>query len=189
MEFKATDFPEPVVPATNICGSPARSSTTGTPSMFLPKAKDTELFASSNNFEAIISLSKTFSLSELGTSIPMVSRPSITSTILMLPTPRDLAKSLFKLETCETLIPLGNSTSNLVTTGPRIVSLTTAYSPSGPVILNSANLVINASFKISSSYFSFDDISFPIVSFSSSNPILGISPGAGSLNNSCCFSL
>ncbi len=86
-------------------------------------------------------------------------------------------------------MPFGNSTSNLVTTGPRIVSLTTAYSPSGPVILNSASLVIKASFKISSSYFSFEDISFPNVSFSSSNPILGISPGAGSLNNSCCFSL
>ena len=82
-----------------MCGSPARSSTTGTPSIFLPKAKDTELFASSNNFEAIISLSRTFSLSELGTSIPMVSLPSITSTILMLPTPKDLAKSLFKFDT------------------------------------------------------------------------------------------
>ena len=48
-------------------------------------------------------------------------------------------------------MPLGNSTSNLVTTGPRIVSLTMAYSPSGPVTLNSANFVIKASFRISNS--------------------------------------
>ena len=83
--------------------------------------------------------------------MPIVSLPSITSTILILPTPKDLARSLFKLETCETFIPFGSSTSNLVTTGPLMVSRTIAYSPSGPVILNSANFVINASFKISNS--------------------------------------
>ena len=56
-------------------------------------------------------------------------------------------------------MPFGNSTSNLVTTGPRIVSLTIAYSPSGPVTLNSANLVIRASFKISNSY-TYSDFKF-----------------------------
>ena len=75
----------------------------------------------------------------------------MTSTILILPTPNERAKSLFRFETIETFIPFGSSTSNLVTTGPRIVSLTIAYSPSGPVTLNSASLVINASFKISNS--------------------------------------
>ena len=94
----------------------------------------------------------TLSLSAFGISTPIVSLPSMTSTILMLPTPNERAKSLFKLETIETFMPFGNSTSNLVTTGPRIVSLTIAYSPSGPVTLNSANLVIRASFKISNSY-------------------------------------
>ena len=33
-----TDLPEPVVPAINRCGIEAKSLTTGTPEMFLPKA-------------------------------------------------------------------------------------------------------------------------------------------------------
>ena len=56
------------------------------------------LLDSSNTLEAITSPSKTSSRSAFGISIPIVSLPWITSTILKLPTPRDLAKSLFKLK-------------------------------------------------------------------------------------------
>ena len=59
----------------------------------------TKFYDSSNNFEAISSPKNTSSRSALGTSIPIVSLPSMTSTILILPTPKDLARSLFKLDT------------------------------------------------------------------------------------------
>ena len=39
MALIPTDLPEPVVPATNKCGIFARSATTGTPAISLPKAR------------------------------------------------------------------------------------------------------------------------------------------------------
>ena len=67
--------------------------------MSFPYAKLIGLFDSSKTFEEITSPSKTSSRSALGISIPIVSLPWITSTILKLPTPRDLAKSLLRLDT------------------------------------------------------------------------------------------
>ena len=64
------------------------------------------------------SLRSTSCLSSLGTSIPIVSLPSITSTILTLVLERDLAKSLLILEIWLTFNPLGNFNSSLMTTGP-----------------------------------------------------------------------
>ena len=40
IELIATDFPEPVVPATNKCGVLAKSITTGFPDMFFPSATE-----------------------------------------------------------------------------------------------------------------------------------------------------
>ena len=37
MQLRPTDLPEPVVPATSRCGIGARSATTGSPAMFLPR--------------------------------------------------------------------------------------------------------------------------------------------------------
>ena len=39
MAFKLTDFPDPVVPATNKCGILVKSTTTGWPEMSFPNTK------------------------------------------------------------------------------------------------------------------------------------------------------
>ena len=75
MLFMHTDFPEPVVPATNKWGMSAKSLTTGEPEILFPKAigKLNSFFL---NFSSeTISLKKTFSLLEFGISIPTVFFP------------------------------------------------------------------------------------------------------------------
>ena len=94
----ATDLPEPVVPATSKCGIEDNSATTAEPLMSFPKATVSGLFESSYSVLDITSLNSTGCLSSLGTSTPIVSLPSITSTILTLVFERERAKSLLIFE-------------------------------------------------------------------------------------------
>ena len=77
-----TDFPEPVVPAINKWGIAKRSPTTGTPEIFFPKAIGNFISLLLNLLSAIISFRNTFSLIELGISIPIVFFPGIVATLV-----------------------------------------------------------------------------------------------------------
>ena len=76
-----TDFPEPVVPAINKCGIVERSLTIGTPEILFPNAIGNFISFLLNFSVAIISFKNTFSLFELGISIPIVFLPGIIATL------------------------------------------------------------------------------------------------------------
>jgi len=67
---KKTDFPEPVAPAISRCGICARSQTTASPAMFLPRAKASGDLCFWNSSVASSSLSVTVLGFLLGTSTP-----------------------------------------------------------------------------------------------------------------------
>ncbi len=70
------------------------SATTAEPLISFPNATVRGLFESSYSVLERTSLRRTGCLSSLGTSTPIVSRPSITSTILTLVLARERARSL-----------------------------------------------------------------------------------------------
>ena len=70
--FIQTDFPDPVVPATNKCGIDARSTTIGFPDMLFPSAIGSFISFLLKLLDEIISDKITESLLELGISIPIV---------------------------------------------------------------------------------------------------------------------
>jgi len=75
-----TDLPEPVVPAISKWGMVERSATTGSPPIFLPKARASfdEVFSYSGAAKS--SRKNTVSRWELGNSIPITLRPGTTAT-------------------------------------------------------------------------------------------------------------
>ncbi len=114
----ATDLPEPVVPATNICGAFAKSVSTGLPEISLPiailiNALGSRYVGVSNN-----SIKRTISRALFGTSIPMYGLPGITSTTRTDAIDIERAKSREIFVTLEALTPGAKSNSKRVTTGP-----------------------------------------------------------------------
>ena len=114
----ATDFPEPVVPATNKCGIFAKSAITGEPDISFPKpiVSFEGNFSKSSDFK--ISDNLTICLFSFGISIPITFFPGITSTTRTLVTDKALARSLDKFVIFPALTPASGSNSNLVITGP-----------------------------------------------------------------------
>ena len=93
MVLIATDFPEPVVPATNACGILPKSATKGSPEISLPMAIVSKELAFVNVGESNNSRKVTISLSLLGISRPTTVFPGIISTIRTLVTDNARAKS------------------------------------------------------------------------------------------------
>ena len=117
----ATDFPEPVVPATSKCGIFAKSATTAPPEISLPiiigKAYFEFWYASLSS----ISLIKIVSLCLLGNSIPIAFLLGITE-ILAETADIDLAISSASPITLEDLVPADGSNSWSVIIGPTFAS-------------------------------------------------------------------
>ncbi len=111
MALIATDLPEPVVPATRICGILARSATTGCPPISLPKARVSGEFISAYACELRISESRTTCRSGLGTSKPMQALPGMVSTTRMLTTDSARARSFTKLTIWLPFTPTAGSIS------------------------------------------------------------------------------
>ena len=135
----ATDLPEPVVPATSICGALAKSVSTGLPEISLPIAILIKLLGSryvgvSNN-----SIKRTISRLLFGTSMPIYGFPGITSTTRTEAIDIERAKSREILVTLDALTPGARSSSKRVTTGPGWASTTCALT------LNSCSLISRSS--------------------------------------------
>ena len=105
IEFVNTDLPEPVVPATSICGIFARLPTIILPSISLPTANVSLPFAPLYSLLSISSLKATVSLWSLGTSIPTAALPGTGASILTLVAARLRAISSDKPRIFETLTP------------------------------------------------------------------------------------
>ena len=117
MVLMQTDLPDPVVPAINKCGIEAKSPITGIPEILLPRAIGSLISFFKKSLLERISLKKTFSLEELGSSIPIVLLPGIVA-ILADSELVFLAMSSDRFIIFETLIPAAGSNSFKVTTGP-----------------------------------------------------------------------
>ena len=114
-----TDLPDPVVPAISKWGIEVKSPTIGKPEILFPSAIGSLISFFKKLVLEIISLKKTFSLEELGSSIPIVLLPGIVA-ILADSELVFLAISSDKLIILETFIPAAGSNSFKVTTGPRL---------------------------------------------------------------------
>ena len=148
--FIQTDFPDPVVPATNRCGIDARSTTIGFPDMLFPSAIGSFISFLLKLLDEIISDKITESLLELGISIPIVFFPGIIETLV----DTELvfrAISSDKFIIFETLIPGAGSNSYKLTTGPLFIFVIF------PLIPKSSNI-----FSMKSGFISFEIIFFDI---------------------------
>ena len=149
-----TDFPDPVVPAINKWGIEKRSPIIGIPEILFPKAIGSFISLLLNLSFEIISLRNTFSLFELGISIPMVFFPGIVATLVETELVF-LAISSAKLIIFETFIPEAGSNSFNVTTGPQLTLLilpstpksSNIFSKNSEFLVNSASLIFFLFFK------------------------------------------
>ncbi len=113
-----TDLPEPVVPAISTCGILARSATTVSPEISLPRTSVNGELDDSNSLEEMPSINLTISRFSLGNSIPMYDFPGIFSTTRTLIIDMPLARSLAKPTIVAAFTPGARSTSKRVITGP-----------------------------------------------------------------------
>ncbi|CAG5138070.1 Uncharacterised protein [Streptococcus pneumoniae] len=117
MPLTATDFPEPVEPATSKWGILERSKALAVPLTAFPKGI-------SKKFSAFVcdcshsSRKDTVAISELGTSIPIRDFPGIGASIRTSLAAKARARSSDRLEMRLTLTPTAGLTSYLVTDGP-----------------------------------------------------------------------
>ena len=133
IEFKQTDFPDPVVPAISKWGISARSSVAISPVVFLPMARFNLESDVANFSELITDLKYTVAGLRFGISIPTEDLPgmgAITRTRLASMT---LARSSESWTNLFTRTPSAGSTSNNVITGP---GLTLTTFPSTPNVNN-----------------------------------------------------
>ena len=130
-----TDFPEPVVPATNKWGIDARSPIIGIPEIPLPKATGNFSSFLLNFSSPIISFRNTFSLFKLGISIPIVLFPGIVATLVETELVF-LAISSARLTIFDTLTPDAGSNSYKVTTGPQLILLILPSTPKSSKIFS-----------------------------------------------------
>ena len=136
-----TDFPEPVVPAINKWGIEAKSPTNGIPEIFLPKAIGNLISLFKKSLLDRISLRKTFSRVELGSSMPIVLLPGIVA-ILADSELVFLAMSSERLIILETLTPAAGSNSFKVTTGPWLTFFMLPLTPKSKRIFSKKSLPI-----------------------------------------------
>ena len=117
MPLTATDFPEPVEPATSKCGILVRSKERTEPLTALPRGISRSLFGSVLDCSQS-SRNGTVATSELGTSIPTRDFPGIGASIRTSLAAKARAKSSARLEIRLTRTPTAGLTSYLVTEGP-----------------------------------------------------------------------
>ena len=128
MQLRPTDLPDPVVPAISRCGIGARSTTTGSPAMFLPSTIGSAAVWSSKSAEDSISDSDTISRRTLGSSMPMTLRPGTTATraeMALIERAMSSARPMTRLA----LMPGAGSSSYMVTTGPGRTSTMRPFTP------------------------------------------------------------
>ena len=112
-----TDFPEPVVPATNKCGISAKSAITISSLIFFPTQIANGLLWEINSREPSKSLIETVPMVWLGTSIPMAFLPSIGLSIRVLLVFKAKFMSSRKFSICATRVPSSGTISKRVTAG------------------------------------------------------------------------
>ena len=129
IELIATDFPDPVVPATKRWGILDKSVITGAPDISFPSpiVRLEEKFSKAEDLR--ISDSLTICLFSFGISIPITFLPGMTSTTLTLVTDKALARSLDKFVIFPAFTPASGSSSNMVITGPCWTATTLAFTP------------------------------------------------------------
>ena len=116
----------------------------GTPEILFPKAIGNFISLLLNFSSAIISFSNTFSLFELGISIPIVLFPGIVANLAETELVF-LAISSAKLTIFDTFIPDAGSNSYKVTTGPQLILLILPTTPKSSKIFSK-----NSEFLVSS---------------------------------------
>ncbi len=129
MALRATDLPEPVVPAISRCGMRARSATIGAPPMSLPSASARGEATSSYALLLMISPSVTTSRFSFGISRPITDFPGITSTTRTLVVESERARSLASAVIWLALTPGAGRISNRVMTGPGCTATTSTSTP------------------------------------------------------------
>ena len=120
------DLPAPVAPATNKCGIFARFAHTNKPSTSLPNAINIGWVSLPETVDLSTSPKATISRSEFGISIPTADLPGIGERILISPLATAYAMFFESADIASTFTPLPNSTSYLVTVGPRMNPVTCA---------------------------------------------------------------
>ena len=136
-----TDFPDPVVPATNKCGIFAKSTTIGLPEISWPSATLRFEGEDLKALEESISVSLTIFLLLLGISIPTYDLPSMTSTTLTLLTDSDLAISWAIFVILLAFVPGAGWISNRVTTGPGKTDSTVASIPNSSSLASRSSAI------------------------------------------------
>ena len=127
--FTATDLPEPVEPAMSRCGIRARSATTMSPSMDLPKMSGKRARLRLKPPASAASRKRMRSRCALGTSKPMTLLPGIGASMRTEPTAIASARSSERLAKRLIFSPGAGSTSKRVTVGPRTEATTRPVRP------------------------------------------------------------
>ncbi len=117
IEFRPTDFPAPVAPATSRWGMRARSVTTGSPWMSLPSASDRCDGEAWNVSVSTMSRRVMISRRLFGTSMPTVEEPLMRSMRIDSAFSAS-ARSSPRFTTFAYFTPADGLNSNVVTTGP-----------------------------------------------------------------------
>ena len=136
--FTHTDFPEPVEPAIKRCGVLDKSSTWASPAMSFPKTTGIAIFLKAGISVSINSLKLTIARSLFGTSIPTACFPGMGATIRTLDAARRSAMLSPKATILLNFTPGAGRISNIVTTGPLRMPVTSAS------ILNSFSVSLSA---------------------------------------------
>ncbi len=129
MEFRHTLLPAPVAPATSRWGMRARSATVALPAMSLPMAMVSMDGAERKVSEASNSLKHTFSRASLGISMPTVSVPGMGAWMRTAMALSASARSSLRLAIRLTFTPGAGRTSNMVTTGPGVMRVSSPCTP------------------------------------------------------------
>ena len=137
--FTQTDLPAPVEPAIRRCGVFARSIICGSPEMSFPRITGIAILSNAGFASSTISLKLTTERSAFGTSIPTACFPGIGATIRTELAARRSAILSWRATILLSLTPGAGRISNIVTTGPLRIPVTSAS------ILNS----LRVSFKSS----------------------------------------
>ena len=116
--FIHTDLPDPVDPATSICGVLFICHVTGLPIMSCPNVTRSFFSSSSGLIDSSISLTVTMAVCAFGISIPTVFLPGIGACILTSFAARARAISLFIPSILLSFVPAFISISYCVTAGP-----------------------------------------------------------------------
>ena len=113
MPLRVTDLPEPVVPATIMCGIFARSAMTGAPSMSRERSIGSAIFctAAFHSGDSAMPRSGTGRDLMLGTSRPTTSLPGMGAMMRRLFARRFICRLLWTLWMRSTLTPLSGFTS------------------------------------------------------------------------------